>query len=841
MRRFLTGAVLALLFLGLADVQAKPLVPESVADRVDVPRNAGGVLIVHYIRPDGVYDDWNLWCWGEGADGRGIAFDRRTDAGRYAVIAVGEQERRRGIIVRKGNWTSRDIGHDRWIGLDDDGVTEVWLVSGEPRIFTDPADVDLTVRLTAAFLDSADTITLCTTGLLEDGKAIRVLVDGQPGTYRVRGVDRSRDRGTGRLVYDVRLNKPVATKDVASLSLAVADRDPLTVYARDVLTEDRFTAFDAELGSRWSPESTTFRVWSPVSDSVDVLLYEDADAPRPARTVAMSATGRGVWEATVKGDLHGAVYCYAYQSYGKRRVAADINCYAATLDSGRSVVVDLSRTDPDGWTGTSGPRLAQPTDEIVYEIHVRDLSIADPSCPPEHRGTYLGLIHRGEAFGVTTGLAHLEELGATAVHLLPVHDFTAPLGQYNWGYWTALFNVPEGNYSTNPHDPLQAITDLKAAIAGLHDAGIRVILDVVYNHTSSSFEYSPFDQSVPWYYFRTSADGTLLNDAGVGNSIADERPMVRKYIVDSTKYWVTEYGIDGMRFDLIGTHHPETVQAICDAVLALRPDLTLYGEPWTGGGPIHFNKGTQRGMRMGVFNDHLRNAIRGDLDGDAIGFATGPGGDLGGIRRGVAGAIDDFADEPIEVVNYASAHDNLTLWDKILRVQPDATDDDRRSMQKLALGVVLTSQGIAFLHGGSAFARTKGGNHNSYNAGDEVNLFDWERKAEYIDVFRYVQGLIELRRSHPAFRLADDALVRRHLDFLDAPGLVAFTLDGAAVDDPWRQILVAYNGEGRAQTLRLPGGDWTVVVDSESAGVESLGRARGSYRLPAYSMVVLHR
>ncbi|MEZ6319022.1 MAG: alpha-amylase family glycosyl hydrolase [Phycisphaerales bacterium] len=466
--------------------------------------------------------------------------------------------------------------------------------------------------------------------------------------------------------------------------------------------------------------------------------------------------------------------------------------------------------------------------------------MADQSCPPELRGTYLGLVHDhpGE---VSSGLSHLTDLGVTAVHLLPIHDFPAKPGEYNWGYWTALFNVPESGYSTDPSDPTAPIRELKSAIQQLHAAGIRVILDVVYNHTSSSFADSAFDQAVPWYYFRSTPDGRLRNDAGVGNSIADERPMVRDYILDSLKFWLTEYQVDGFRFDLVGTHTPETVREVCDELTAIRPDITLYGEPWTGGGPLQFGKGAQRGLPFAVFNDHLRNAIRGDLDGTATGFATGPGGDTNAIRSGVAGAIDDFADEPTESINYVSAHDNRTLWDKLEYTHPNLDDATKRSMQKLSLGIVLTSQGVAFLHGGSDFCRTKGGNHNSYSAGDGVNKFDWWRKSQYLDVFHYVAALVQLRREHPAFRMPTAEGVRANLAFLPADDLVAFTLDGAAVGDEWSSILVAYNGDPGPRSLRLPEGSWTLVVDADHAGQDPLGQVRGRVDVPGYSMIVAYR
>ncbi|MEL7237596.1 MAG: pullulanase, partial [Planctomycetota bacterium] len=373
-----------------------------------------------------------------------------------------------------------------------------------------------------------------------------------------------------------------------------------------------------------------------------------------------------------------------------------------------------------------------------------------------------------------------------------------------------------------------------------HKNDIRVILDVVYNHTATGEAQRAYDATVPGYFFRTTPDGKLRNDAGTGNSMADERRMVRKFIVDSLVFWAERYNVDGFRFDLLGTHQPETVDAIMAALGDVREDLTIYGEPWTGGGPIHFAKGQQKNTGMAVFNDHLRGAIRGGLDDATTGFATGPGGDPGTLLAGVRGAITDFTAGPTETVNYASAHDNLTLWDKIERANPNASEDEKIAMQKLALGIVLTSQGVPFLHGGSDFARTKGGEHNSYNKGDAVNKFDWDRKGEYLAMHDYVAGLIKLRREHPAFRLrtADDVL--DSLAVVSTNPAVVYTLRG--VDgEPWDEILVAYNGEPGAVTIDLPAGSWQQVVDADRAGTDKLRTVDGQLELPGYSIAVMHR
>jgi pullulanase len=822
--------------------------PISVRDRIDPESYPDqSVLIVHYHRPDGNYGDWNLWAWADGQPGQRYDFDGETAFSRYATLVLPDDVPLVGMIVREGEWISKDVDRDRFARLSRGGVAEIWLVAGNDRVFTSPASVDLSPRVYGAFLDGPDLIHFTTSAPMEAGALDRIVLEdreGRPSRYEIVSVETAPIRSARGTVYQAKLSSAVEMVDLGHLVLNPPDMDATTVFARDALVDERFTALDAVLGPNYSPTSTTFRTWSPVADSVDLLLFEEPDSKLPFLAVPLERDDRGVWETTVDGNFHGMTYQYWFKSYGVDRVTADIHSLAATQDSFRSVVIDPSKLNPAGWGSVPTPPLAQPTDEIIYEIHVRDFSVADESLSPELRGTYAGLTHRGsvEIAGrnVQTGLNHLEELGITAVHLLPIQDFTAPLDQYNWGYWTALFNAAESNYSTNPADPLQAVRDLKSAIQGLHEAGIRVILDVVYNHTSTSYELSPFDQSVPYYYFRTTIDGSLRNDAGVGNSIADERPMVRKYIGDSLEYWTREYRIDGYRFDLLGTHRPESVREWVQRIRAIRPDATIYGEPWTGGGPIYFPKGAQRGMEIAVFNDHLRNAIRGDLDGTAQGYATGPDGDLGAIRRGVMGAIDDFTDHPSETINYASAHDNLTLWDKILITQPGATEQQHQAMQKFSHAIVLTSQGIAFIHGGADYARTKGGNHNSYDAGDEVNRFDWARKAEYAEVVNYIAGLIELRRAYPEFRLADRDAVRESLRWRGfSPRVprqvVAFMIDSGE----GRTLQVIYNGTDAEQTVPLQPGQWQVLADAESAGSTPIRNTSAEVTLPGYSAMVL--
>ncbi|MEI6475375.1 MAG: type I pullulanase [Planctomycetota bacterium] len=826
---------------------------------------AAQLLVVHYMRMDGDYQAWNLWGWVVGQNGERFEFHGNDDYGQYAVMPLRTRTPRVGFIVRKGEWEAKDIDADRFVDLNDRPVTEVWLRLSDATVHTTPPTIDRTVRASAAFLDARNIIMLATNAPLNamQQKQIAISVVSSKKTINVVSAKAVKEPGAEGAMTRIELARAVSDDEIADLSLTIGGAaDPNTrVFARGILDDTAFVALDAELGARCTKERTVFRTWSPVSSKVELLINDNPKGADVCAPISLARRAHGVWEAMVPGDLNGKGYSYRFTHYGDSRTAPDIHGFAATADSSRSVIVDLDRAKPAGWDITPLPMIARATDEVLYEVHVRDFSIADETCAPDMRGTYRGLSHAGKsADGRGTGRAHLQELGITAIHLMPVQDFTAAPNAYNWGYWTALFNVPESNYASDQANPLAAIQEFRTAIEELHAAHLRVIMDVAYNHTSSSGAGSPFDATVPYWFFRTTPDGRYSNDAGCGNSVADERPMVRKYILDSLAFWLTSYKVDGFRFDLLGTHNPETVRAICALVKNIRPDATLYGEPWTGGGPVRFGKGAQKGLPVGVFNDNLRTAIRGDTDGAVGGFAihavigtsTEASGTAGGnsqrdmkldpsvnaIKVGAMGALDDFTNEPGETINYASAHDNLSLLDKIIRAAPNADTATRRAMQKLAIGIVLVSQGVPFIEGGSEICRTKQGNHNSYEAGDQINQFDWNAATQCRDVSDWVAGMIAIRAAHPAFRMDNAADIRASCAMLDALPLVAWTLNGAASKDSALQIVVVLNGEAIERQFIMPPGEWDVLADSDSASAVPHASASGAISLKPYSMLV---
>lgn len=619
-----------------------------------------------------------------------------------------------------------------------------------------------------------------------------------------------------------------------------------TLVAREVLSLPAFR-FDGWLGSRWSAQGTQFRVWSPPSRRADLLLFDQATGGE-ARVVPMARNRNGVWEAHVEGDLHGRFYVYRFESYGETRTATDINAFAASPDSRRTMVIDFNRANPPGWPSQPKLRHRHQTDAVIYELHVRDFTVRpDSGVRPAARGKYAGLSQRGTRTprGKKTGLDYLVDLGVTDIHLLPIHNFlTGSPDEYTWGYATNLFNVVEETYAVDRNDPVAVVREFKEMVQSMHRAGLRVVLDVVYNHTwPPEGADSNFWQTVPYYYFRTNDRGDVLNESGVGNAMADERPMVRKFVRDSLLFWMDEYKIDGFRFDLIGMHTPEAIRDWSRAMHARRPDVLLYGEPWTGGGPTRTGKGAQRGSGVAVFNDRFRGVFRGELDGAGPGFLTGGGGSPFQLEKAVSGWIDGpnapdgFTDSPEETINYVSAHDNMTLWDRLGLSLPKDRPELLRASVRLTQAVVLLSQGVPFLEGGAQIGRTKGGNRNSYNAGDAVNAYDWTRAEEYAAENDYVRGLIALRRAHPAFRLATADAVRKALKVVSpGPTPFAFTLDHGG-----REYLVLFHGGTERGTYTLPTGKWDVLATGRRASATPIGAAVGVMNLEPLSAYVLVR
>lgn len=606
-----------------------------------------------------------------------------------------------------------------------------------------------------------------------------------------------------------------------------------------------------DLGAVYTRTATTFRLWAPLADEVSLVFYRTGLGGHAAGLYAMKPAGQGTWRVRVPGEWHGVYFTYRVRHGEKEFEAVDPYARAVGANGQRAMVVDLKRTDPPGWSRDRAPAFHEPTEAIIYELHVRDASI-HASSGVKNRGRFLGLAERGTRSprGQATGLDHLRELGITHLHLLPAFDYasvdeTKPeKRQYNWGYDPQNYNAPEGSYSTNAADGAVRIREFKQMVKALHRAGIRVVMDVVYNHTYRGGD-SHFHQIVPGYYHRQDASGGFANGSGCGNEVASDRSMVRKMMVDSLVYWAREYHVDGFRFDLMGLHDLETMKEIRRALDGVDRSILLYGEGWTGGdSPLPY---AQRAMktnvrhleRVAAFSDNIRDGIKGTvMDHAQGGFVQGGDGLEEVIKAGVVAQVahpqvnypqgDDWrgpwAAEPGQCVTYNSCHDNHALWDKIALTAGSASEADRVRMNKLAAAVVLTSQGISFLHAGEEFLRTKKGVENSYNKPDSINAIDWRRKDRYADVVAYYRGLVALRKALPELRLARAAEIRQRLAFLPVlhPRVVAFLIAGET-----RTVAVIHNAHHAPVYVTLPENRWRMVVDARHAGTRTLGRTKG--------------
>ena len=601
---------------------------------------------------------------------------------------------------------------------------------------------------------------------------------------------------------------------------------------------DNYFSYDGELGALYEKEGTLLRVWTPTAKSVEVWIYADDSFKGPSTKIEMVQKPKGIFEAYLPGDQHGTIYVYKILFLNNREsISVDPYARATTVNGMKSVIADLNRTNPDGW-GERLPAFGLPEEAIIYELHIRDFSISETS-GIVNKGKFLGLTEKNttNASGISTGLDYLIDLGITHIQILPMFDYatvdeanlTEP--QYNWGYDPLNYNVPEGSYSTDPFDPFNRIFELKQMIRTLHDNGLRVIMDVVYNHV-----YDPKDQAlertVPGYFYRYNADGSLANGTGVGNDTASERHMMRKYIIDSVKYWAKEYHLDGFRFDLMGIHDSVTMNAIREALDKIDPSIIIIGEGWEMSTPLPEDlKASQRNAqampRIAHFNDSIRIALKGSDFGDEKdrGFISGKNYLEDLLLRNIKGAMhlsshSSYVD-PEQVIQYVEAHDNLTLYDKLLRSNPDDSEEVRIKRHTLATSIVLLSQGVPFIHGGQEFLRTKAGVANSYQSPDEINQFEWERVTTFQESVAYVKGLIALRKSEYLFRLHTHEEIDAHFTMLSENfNIVAFSLTNSE-----KKYIVIFNGNRSDVIFRIQKGKYAILVEDNQVFLESMPEA----------------
>ena len=606
----------------------------------------------------------------------------------------------------------------------------------------------------------------------------------------------------------------------------------------------------------YSPQQTVFSLFAPSSaKKVKLRIYQDGQKGKALKTVEMRKTGSDRWQATVKSDLMGRFYTF---DIGQGECPG-VSAKAVGVNGHRGAIIDRTKTDPEGWADDCRPVGKSPADLGVYEMHHRDFSIARQDA--KYPGKFLALT---EPWAIN----HLKELGVNAVHILPSYDYGSvdetrlSTPQYNWGYDPVNYNVPDGSYSTDPYDPLCRIREFKQMVQALHKAGIRVILDVVYNHTYD-IEHSNFQRTYPDYYYRLTADGKPSNGSGCGNETASEKPMMREFMIESVKYWINEYHIDGFRFDLMGCHDIETMNQIRQAVDEIDPTIFIYGEGWSAGAcglptdQLGVKANIPRMPGIAAFSDEIRDALRGPFDDDTKGgfLARVPDCEES-LKYGIAGGIahpqvdmtkvnyskKPWAVEPTQMMSYVSCHDDMCLTDRLRASIPGLTEKELIKLDLLAQTAVFTSQGVPFMLAGEELLRNKKGVHNSFESPDSINQFDWANKQKYPQVFNYYKSLIQLRKNHPAFRLGNADLVRKHLAFIDAPkGVVAYCLKNYAGRDDWRNIIVVLNANKEPVEVSIPQGHYTVVCCDGVIREEGLGTFEGNKTLvDPQSALIIH-
>lgn len=603
----------------------------------------------------------------------------------------------------------------------------------------------------------------------------------------------------------------------------------------------------------YTPEKTTFTFWSSVAEKMEVRLYTTYDASE-FEVITLHEQEGDYWTATIKGDQVGKFYTVcSYQGGEWGQESPGIFAKAVSVNGQRAAIIDMQATDPEGWENDQRPAMTDPTEVVVYETHMRDFTI-DATSGIVNKGKFIAFTEQGTktAEGLASGIDHLKELGITHIQILPMYDYgsidetTLDLNKYNWGYDPVNYNVPEGGYSTNPYDPATRIREAKAMIQALHAAGIRVVMDVVYNHTFS-VEGCALGRVVPNYFYRMNEDGTYANGSGCGNETASDKEMMRKFMVESVCYWAREYHIDGFRFDLMGIHDQETMRQIRAALDEIDPTIITYGEGWAAMAPAYpyeqlaMKQWTYTMPRVGAFSDDIRNALIGSPFDHHRGFASGNTDAREAVRNGLV-AYPEWSGEPMQHVSYITCHDNYCLRDRIEVAAAEETEATKLRMNKLAQTTVMVSQGMTFFYGGEELFRTKQGIENSYQSPDSINTIPWENKKLYSDLYQYYCEIIKIRRQHKGFRLGTAELVKNHVEFPETnnEGLIIYRIKDLQGIDTAASLIVLLNGTAEAMEVEVPQATYTVLAQDAQANANGMGTIEaGKVQVAPYSATIL--
>lgn len=834
----------------------------SFANVADVKAAGDLVLKLHYNREDGNYDDWDVWLWEEGKDGGGYPFESENgEMVATKVITPGTTSV--GFIVRTSSW-EKDVDEDQYIDISEmvSGTVHVYVESGVPG-YTKEYDEDAVtgVKLTKArYEDTTQTITVTMTGKLEGNPADAFAVESVDGNVAIKDVTEG-----GEFAYALAMTEPL---DLTKAYNVIYEGEEYkismpSIYSTEAF-EQEYTYTGTDLGATWSSEKTDFRVWAPTAETVKVNLYESGTEGTNdlIEQLEMTKDVNGTWIASKEGDLNGTYYTYAVTINGEEAEACDPYARTTGVNGKRAMVIDLASTNPEGWEGDTNPHAGEKyTDAVIYELHVRDLS-SDASSGISNVGKFLGLIETGTTneAGVATGLDHIKDLGITHLHLLPSYDYGSAdetkldVAQFNWGYDPVNYNVPEGSYATDPYNGEVRVAEMKQMVQGLHNNGISVVMDVVYNHVYNASEFC-FNQIVPGYFSRIDEDGKYSNGSGCGNDTASERAMVKKYIVESVKYWADEYHIDGFRFDLVGLIDTETMNEVVKEVHKDHPDVIFYGEGWTMETSVTkegYTMSTQVNSKetpdFAYFNDTIRDGLKGNVfDTNKLGFVSGAKGFEETISQCFQGA-PQWCSSPSQTINYASCHDNLTLFDRIVKSTDKLSREEHIRMNNLSAAIYMNAQGIPFIHAGEEMLRTKpkengSFDENSYASSDEVNSLKWDtlNEEEYQNVYHYYKGLIAFRKAHPALRMTNAEDVAANLTAVEGmeDNVIAFEMKGGANGDSADGIYFIFNANREEKQVTLPEGNWDVYINGEKAGTEVLETISGTATIEPISALIL--
>lgn len=841
-------------------------------------------LNVHYFNFAETYDADTVeaYVWTGDEVGGSYPYTKTDDFGAVFQVGLLPENGVAAAGIRIYQNGEPDAISDRSVDLTKavDNVLDVYLVEGNPNIWYSADEVNYNPVVADAYFGETTSKQIIFTlsqpiDTADETEGSRFTVTDENGTtYPIVKVwsEKPRVEKTAYLI----MKEPLDLS--RTYTIEREGFEGMEVSMRKVIGSEYFDeafAYDGDdLGAVYSKESTRFRVWAPVAAEVSLNLYEAGDGDNLMETIPMQADEKGTWVYEKQGDLNGVYYTYSVKNGDTVNETVDLYARSTGVNGNRGMILDLDATDPEGFAEDKRPEFGNDTDAVIYELHIRDLS-SDASSGIQNTGKFLGLTETGttNSDGLATGLDHMKDLGITHVQLQPSYDYATidetklDSNQFNWGYDPKNYNVPEGSYSTDPYNGEVRVKEMKEMVQTLHENGIRVIMDVVYNHTYNT-EESWFQKTVPDYYYRKNGDN-YSNASGCGNETASERAMMRKYMVESVVYWAEEYHIDGFRFDLMGIHDMDTMMAIREALNEVDPTIIIYGEGWTSGeAAIDSSRQATKNHtylmdRVGAFSDDIRDGIKGNVF-DALdkGFVNGKEGMEESIKFSVAGATENgqvdlsaheksdnfWSGQPGQSINYVSCHDNLTLWDKLAISNADDTEEDRIKMNKLASAIMYTAQGVPFMQAGEEMLRTKpsdssstGFDENSYCSPDSTNSLKWDNKGNVLDVYEYYKGLIAFRKAHGALRMTAAEEIQNNLKFVDGvdANVVAYTIENSPNGEIAEELFVVYNANKEPVSVSLPEGEWEIYINGEKAGCEKLGTAQGSVEVEGISAMVL--